>query len=401
MTAGFCLCVSATAASQGLPSEPVTLGHGKVTIGGNVTATFACARLQENSSCGDDTGFFNYTDYEHSNLRMARVAVNAAVRASRQFSFLAEIRSENGQAPQAYALYARIRPWPARPFDLQIGRVPPTFGAFARRAYASDNLVIGMPLAYQYLTSLRPDALPADTDELLRMRGRGWLSRFTMGDTTAAHGLPLASALRWDTGIQTHAAAAWGDASFSVTNGSLGNPLVSDDNAGKQLSGRLAVRPMVGLVLGVSATRAPYLTRSLVRAIGRDGDGNGFTQTAWGTDVEYSRGYYLLRGEAVMSRWLLPTLAPTLRATALMVEGRYKLRPGLYASGRVDHLGFSRVSGATLSDEWDAPVTRVEVATGYLLRRNLEFKVAVQRNVRDGGRVPRLTLGAAQLGFWF
>ncbi len=401
MAAVCSLCVSATAAAQGLPAEPVTLGAGRVTLGGTVTAAFACARLEENNSCGDDTGFFNYTDYEHSTLRMTRVAVNAAVRASRQFSFLAEIRSENGQAPQAYALYARVRPWPERAFDLQIGRVPPTFGAFARRAYASDNLVIGMPLAYQYLTSLRPDALPATVDELLRMRGRGWLSRFTLGDPTAAHGLPLASALRWDTGVQAHAAASWGDASLSVTNGSLGNPLVSDDNAGKQVAGRLALRPTVGLVVGVSATRAPYLTRALVRTIGRDGDGHRFTQTAWGTDVEYSRGYYLLRAEAVVSRWLLPTLAPRLRATALMLEGRYKLRPGLYASGRVDRLGFNRVAGDTLSDEWDAPVTRVEVATGYLLRRNLEFKVAVQRNVRDGGRVPRLTIGAAQLGFWF
>jgi len=34
-------------------------------------------------------------------------------------------------------------------------------GAFARQAYGRDNLVIGTPLAYQYLTSLRPDALPA------------------------------------------------------------------------------------------------------------------------------------------------------------------------------------------------------------------------------------------------
>ena len=55
--------------------------------------------------------------------------------------------------------------------------MPPTFGAFARRTYATDNPLIGYPLAYQYLTSLRPDALPANADELLRMRGRGWLSQ--------------------------------------------------------------------------------------------------------------------------------------------------------------------------------------------------------------------------------
>ena len=41
-----------------------------------------------------------------------------------------------------------------------------TFGAFARRTYANDNPLIGYPLAYQYLTSLRPDAVPATADAL-------------------------------------------------------------------------------------------------------------------------------------------------------------------------------------------------------------------------------------------
>ena len=42
------------------------------------------------------------------------------------------------------------------------GRIPPLFGAFGRRGYQGrDNPLIGYPLAYQYLTSLRPDAVPA------------------------------------------------------------------------------------------------------------------------------------------------------------------------------------------------------------------------------------------------
>ena len=43
-----------------------------------------------------------------------------------------------------------------------MGRVPATFGAFSRNTYGTDNLLIGTPLAYQYLTSLRPDSLPDD-----------------------------------------------------------------------------------------------------------------------------------------------------------------------------------------------------------------------------------------------
>src|SRR5213075_574688 len=91
---------------------------------------------------------------------------------------LGDVRSENAfedgfhaERPRAYALYVRIRPWPSRAVDIQAGRVPPTFGAFSRRTYATDNFLIGYPLAYQYLTSLRADSLPADADELLRMQG--------------------------------------------------------------------------------------------------------------------------------------------------------------------------------------------------------------------------------------
>ena len=59
--------------------------------------------------------------------------------------------AKDDEAPQAvrpYALYLRIRPWLNRDFDIQVGRVPPTFGAFARRTYANDNPLIGYPLAY-------------------------------------------------------------------------------------------------------------------------------------------------------------------------------------------------------------------------------------------------------------
>ena len=61
---------------------------------------------------------------------MLRLAVMASVKAGDHVALLAEVRSENGGRPEPYGLYLRIRPWTARAFDIQIGRVPPTFGAF-------------------------------------------------------------------------------------------------------------------------------------------------------------------------------------------------------------------------------------------------------------------------------
>ena len=106
---------------------------------------------------------------------MLRIDVTAALKADSHLFFLADVRNENEDGPKAYALYLRIRPWEHRAFDIQVGRIPPTFGAFGRRTYANDNPLIGYPLAYQYLTTLRADSLRARADELLQMRGRGWL----------------------------------------------------------------------------------------------------------------------------------------------------------------------------------------------------------------------------------
>jgi hypothetical protein len=131
----------------------------------------------------------------------------------------------------------------ARDFDIQIGRVPPTFGAFARRTYANDNPLVGYPLAYQYLTSLRPDAVPASADELLRKRSTGWLVNYSLGEQDAVEGVPLVSAFRWDTGVQAHIKTGMLSATAAVTAGTVSNPLFVDDNQGRQLAGRWAVRP--------------------------------------------------------------------------------------------------------------------------------------------------------------
>jgi hypothetical protein len=385
-----------SAAAQVLPSEPIALAGGHVTVAGDVTAAIG----------PDDTGFFNYTDYEHSALKLFRVDLSTSVVLNPHFTLLGEIRDENIDTLRAYAFYLRIRPWTDRAVDVQVGRIPPTFGAFARRVYATDNPLIGYPLAYQYLTSLRPDAVPWSADELLRMRARGWLSSFSIGNQEPESGVAIATAFRWDTGIQVHAAWEKLDGTVAVTTGTLSNPRITDDNSAPQVAARVAARPIPGLVLGVSASRGPFVSTTAARGAVGDGHDRDFTQTAWGGDVEYSRGYYLLRAETIWSQWKLPPLgAPVidtpLEALSTYVEGRYKLRPGLYIAARLDHLGFSDIVGSAGTQSWEAPVTRVEVGGGYSLLRNLLLKISVQRNTRDGGRVTNATLAAAEVVYWF
>lgn len=395
------LCAARGAGAQTLPSEPIALANGRITIGGDVSAGFGSA----------DRGFFNYTDYEHSALRLLRLDLSTAIKAGPHFTVLGEIRSENLGSARPYALYLRIRPWTTRDFDIQIGRVPPTFGAFARRTYANDNPLIGYPLAYQYLTTLRPDALPASADELLRKRSLGWLVRYSLGEPAADHGVPLVSAFRWDTGVQAHTTVGMLSATAAVTTGTLSNPLFSDDNGGRQVAGRVELRPTAGLILGTSLARGPFVSQSAARAAAGDGHDGAFTQTAWGGDVEYSRDHYLARLETIVSRWQIPIALPPppqralqmpLGALSTSVEGRYRVRPGLYVAARYDHLGFSDETSAKDTLPWDAPVSRIELGAGYSIQRNLLLKGSYQHDDRDGGVLLRIAhLFAAQVVFWF
>jgi hypothetical protein len=397
--AGLLVLSTVPARAQVLPSQPITLVGGRLTIGGEAMASV--------STDSDELGWFNYTDYEHNALRLVRLGATAEMRLGSRLALLGELRTENWDRIRPYALYVRIRPWVNRPFDIQAGRIPPTFGAFARRNYAgTDNPLIGYPLAYQYLTSLRPDAVPETADDVLRMRGRGWRPSFPIGSTAIAPGVPLVSAFQWDTGVQVHVGSQTVEASVALTTGTLSAPLVKDNNRGKQVAGRVAWHPAVGLTLGASGARGPYLANSVIALLPASQQQRDFTQRAFGFDAEYSRDYWLVRTEGVLSQWRLPAIgAPAitdpLRAWSVSVEGRYKLRPGLFVAGRYDRLGFSELRGSTVALAWDAPLTRVETGGGYYLLRNLIAKVTYQHDWRDGGVVRDLSVWSGQLQFWF
>jgi hypothetical protein len=238
------------------------------------------------------------------------------------------------------------------------------------------------------------------------MRARGWRPSFPIGSTAQSIGSPLVTAFQWDTGVQLH----WGpdpiDVTGSVTTGTLSEPHVQDNNGGKQIAARVALRPVVGLILGVSGAHGPYIARSITRNLPPEVARRDFSQQAFGFDAEYSRNYWLIRSEGIISAWRLPAVRSPfihkpVRAWSMSVEGRYKLAPGLYAAGRYDHLGFSSIQGSTATRPWDAPVTRIETGGGYYLLRNLIVKVTYQHDWRDGGAVRRLQCWSGQLLFWF
>jgi hypothetical protein len=390
------LALAGEARAQSLPAEPISVANGRFVFGGEFFATFGSA----------DPGFFDFNDYEYNALRNVRAAVSSEFRASRYVQALAELRLDHGDEFSAYALFLRVRPWPERRFDVQIGRVPPTFGAFTRTVYAYDNMVIGQPLAYQYLLSLRTTGLPATSDDLLRMRGRGWLSDFPVGDTSPGAGVPIVNTARYDLGVQVHGVVRRIEWTGALTAGSLSDPRVRDNNGRPQFAGRAVVHAAPGVHAGVSIARGPWLDRSLDTALTGGALAREFTQTAVAVDAELSHGRWLARAEWLRSAWSLPVIrrpavTDPVSSQAMIVEGRYRLWPGLSLAVRGDGLWFSDLEGTAANDTWEANVRRLESALAFAVTRNVTAKAAWQRNWRDGGRVQNDTLLAAQLVYWF
>lgn len=393
--AGLAGALALAAAPVAAGGEVLSWRGARLILGGEASGSAAIG----------DEGWFNETEYNRSVVHLARFSLSGELRAGDRVAFLSEVRTENLETPQVYALYLRLRPWPDRAFDVQAGRIPPVFGAYPRRRYAADNPLIGEPLAYQYLTTLRADAMPRTADDLLAVRGQGWLVQYPVGSSYPAPGLSLVSSTRWDTGIEVHAGSEPVEGSVAVTQGTLCDPHTRDDNDGKQVSGRLVLHPAVGVILGASAAQGEYLSREVTDVLPPASPGP-FRQRALGFDAEWSRGYWILRAEAVWSRWDVPAIAaPLLRgplgSTGAFLEGRFKVAPRVYLAARADHLAFSEISGSRERLPWDAPVSRLEAGLGVSPLRNLWLKAVYQHNWRDGGEIRSRGVGAAQISWWF
>jgi hypothetical protein len=351
----------------------------------------------------EDTGFFNNTDYDVNALQMVRLRLSGEWRLTRTVTFVGDMRSDNGTevlTPSAY-----VRWHPGGSLVMQAGRIPPAFGAFTRRPYGRDTVTLGEPLGYQYLTSLRPDALPATIEDVLRMRGRGWQPSYPVGSTAVRGGIPLVSVSSWDTGVEAMWTSDVVDVSGALTRGSTAVPVVEDLNDGLMGSGRVAVHGPAGLLAGASIARGQWVENSALD-LTPQGRSTPSSQSAFGADLEIGVGPVLLRSEVIHSRFDVPLAvtggAAALSATSLFVEGRYRFLPRWQIGVRADRLRFSDVrTAAGLSATWDANVERLEAMLGFRATRRLDLRIGWQQNWRDGGRVRRLGLPAAGLFYWF
>ena len=291
--------------------------------------------------------------------------------------------------------YLRLNVFETQGADLSIqaGKLPTVFGNLGNRAYSSENPLISTPLVYHYFSSLRGNQLPANNRDLLQERGNGLSREFGGfaggGARRGFNGLPIIYDTCWDVGVQVIGSVSRLEYSVAVTQGTLSDPRTQavDNNGGKQLALRLKHVFSAELSIGGSFARGPYLSSLVQPALGAGRQVEDFNQRVYGIDVEYVVGHLSVVAEVVSNLWQTPNIKDLhgnrsdLTNWSGYVEGKYGLRPGLFAAFRYDTLGFGKIDdglGAGVRVPWDYGVRSWEMGLGYYLTDQVIAKIVQQ-----------------------
>ena len=345
-----------------------------------------------------DHGYFNELEYERNLLRLVRVNFALEFRASDKVAILTEIRSDNFDVPEPYALYVRLRPWRDHAFDIQVGRIPPVFGAFARRRYDIGNPLIGYPLTYQYPNTTRPDSAPTELSQVLLQRGGGAEVRYPIGDREPMAGLPIvnpATVGHWRSSYartRPDRARCGGDAGHDL----------EPAGAGRQLGETARGAPWFASRVRMGARRFRCHAANTLRMTSRRSRATPAIRPP-SVSTSSSRGTILFcepRPSGISGtrlRWkraLLEAWVSTSRQAT-------RSRPGSTSRRALIALPSSMSTVPMEPSLGIRPSRGIEVGAGYYFHRQLLAKVSYQYNERDAGPLTTRGIPAVQLLFWF
>ena len=260
--------------------------------------------------------------------------------------------------------------------SLRAGLAPSLIGSFGlRSSYYNSNPLAGVPLVWQYRTTLDASGL-ASNEDMLRRRDQN------------IRGLPLLYDSCWNLQWEFMGEVGHFEYSVGVTPGSISNPKNAVAVDGVQWLARLGVEPVLGLRLGVSGAFGPYVggpnRDDEILATSFPGGSEDYDQLMVGIDLEFSRGKARFLSEAYVSMWEAPLVAQDLTAKGGYVEGRYDFRPEWFGAVRVGAMFFGDISAASDGSGpktgWDDDVLRVESSLTYRMARELQLQAGWQHN---------------------
>jgi len=156
--------------------------------------------------------------------------------------------------------------------------------------------------------------------------------------------------------------------------------MMSDNNDGKQVLGRLGFVPAPWVRAGAWGSRGPYLGAGLNDDVPAGHSVDEYNQQVLGGDLELSYAHGLLYSEYAYCRYQSPYVG-NLDSHAWYVEGKYTVIPGWYVAARFDRMTFTDVPVTTGGVAgWDANVWKREIGVGFKPSTRLIAKLVHQQS---------------------
>lgn len=257
-------------------------------------------------------------------------------------------------------------------FNFQVGKFDMPFGNLGERRFPEKNFLFGLPIIYEYRTSL--PAQVVTKAELLNNRGKG------VGMRLIDLGVYDLGAMVFGEAGRLHYAAAVANGTISAT---YNRGLNSNNDFNKII--RLAYTPMMGLTIGAAGSFTAYLP-SEGKSFPRTKSAGDYFQRIGEVDLEFSRGHFIFYGQGVYSEWDVPleTEDAKLSVIGYYAEAKYTWVPRFYTAARVSGLRFSQLDFDGSSRRWDYDMFEAEAGIGYFIDRNAVVKL-VRRETRTLG----------------
>jgi hypothetical protein len=270
--------------------------------------------------------------------------------------------------------------------NLQAGKFDIPFGNLGQRRFPRRNPLFGLPLMYEYSTSL-PEHSTTEED-VLAGRGKG-------------HGMRLLDGGMYNLGAMVDGSVGFLDYALALTSGTVSATSsygYANFNSDPGKIVRMAVTPETGLTIGASYAWGGYLDDS-APVYGRKVDAGDYEQKAIDLDMEFSRGHLVLDGEGVYSAWRVPleTRDAVFKAFGYYLEGKYTIVPRLYGAFRVSGLHFGDAPLGQGEQRWDYDTTEWEGGIGFFVEKDVLLKIVRRETRISGGTRPKDNLTVMQL----
>lgn len=269
------------------------------------------------------------------------------------------------------------------PVNLWIGRIPTPVGGFTARSYPHINPLIGFPLMYQYKLPINP----FDVNDVPMQRAfRDGLNR----------GATMVYEACWINGVSVFGTIDRFNYMVAVAKGTLSNP-EAIKNKGVQIAGRIGVKPLDWLNIGISAAIAPYLENGASVPAGTAVE--DVKHRLVGLDAQAIFSHIDLHGEVMYNNWDTPRLLDSrLSATSWFLEGKFSPFSRFYIALRIDRLVFGDMTANSTGDKepWGYNVSRQEFGLGFRIIPEFTIKAVVQHNVIAAPTETQVTIYAVQ-----